>query len=177
MNKSSSTVSDWRGLLVLGHAASGKSVWAEAETLRQAGDPVYVATARVLDAEMRAKVDQHAARRGLDWTLIEAPTELAATCARAGAGQVLLVDCATMWLTNLMMDAADWEAPAEAWIAAMAASPARFVVVSNDVGGGVTPDNPLARRFQRAQGALNQRLADAMDAVVLVTAGLPQRLK
>ena len=177
MSKSSSTVSDWRGLLVLGHAASGKSLWAEGETLRQAGDHVYVATARALDDEMRAKVDRHAARRGPDWTLVEAPTDIAAPCAAARAEQVVLVDCATMWLANLTMDGAGWQDPAEDWIAAMAAAPARFVVVSNDVGGGVTPDNALARAFQRAQGALNQRLAQAMDAVVLVTAGLPQRLK
>ncbi|WP_299816508.1 bifunctional adenosylcobinamide kinase/adenosylcobinamide-phosphate guanylyltransferase [uncultured Jannaschia sp.] len=170
-------MSDWRGLLVLGHAASGKSLWAEGETRCQAGDHVYVATARAGDAEMKAKIDLHAARRGADWTLVEAPVDLAATCARAGPKQVVLVDCATMWLANLMMEGADWHGPAEAWIGAMAEAPARFVVVSNDVGGGVTPDNALARAFQRAQGALNQRLAAAMDAAVLVTAGLPQRLK
>lgn len=161
----------------LGHAASGKSAWAETEVLRMGGAPVYVATARAWDDEMRAKVAAHAARRGSDWRLVEAETELAAICAGAAANEVLLVDCATMWLTNLMMDERAWEPAAEAWLAAMRDGAARVVVVSNDVGGGVTPDNAMARGFQRMQGALNQRLAAAADRVVLVTAGLPQVLK
>jgi adenosylcobinamide kinase/adenosylcobinamide-phosphate guanylyltransferase len=83
-----------------------------------------------------------------------------------------------MWLTDLVLSGRDWRPPAEAWIAAMTAhEAARFTVVSNDVGGGVTPENALARRFQRDQGALNQRLAEAADRVVLVTAGLAQVLK
>ncbi|WP_109565374.1 bifunctional adenosylcobinamide kinase/adenosylcobinamide-phosphate guanylyltransferase [Jannaschia seohaensis] len=161
--------------LVLGHAASGKSAWAEAQVQAQDGRPTYVATATLWDDEMRAKAQTHAARRGADWDLIDGPEDLARTC-RGLTGPVL-VDCATMWLMGLMMEDRDWEAPTEAWIHAMAGSDATFHVVSNDVGGGVTPDNALARRFQRAQGMLNQRLAAAADAVFLVTAGLPQRLK
>ena len=161
--------------LVLGHAASGKSDHAEA-LVRATGLPrAYVATARALDAEMAAKVAAHAVARGPGWRLVEAPTDLAAACADATGA--VLVDCATMWLTNLAMDGVDWRAPAEAWLAAMAAAPARFVVVSNDVGGGVTPANAMARAFQRDQGALNRRLAAAAARVELVTAGLPQRLK
>lgn len=167
--------------LVIGHAASGKSAWAEGVVLQTASETgaraVYVATAAVLDEEMRAKVAAHAARRGPDWTLIETPADLARTCAARGADEVALVDCATLWLTSLAMEGRDWCGPAEDWIAAMAASPARFVVVTNDVGGGVVPDNAMARAFQRDQGALNQRLAAAMARVVLVTAGLPLRLK
>lgn len=163
--------------LVLGHAASGKSLWAEREVLRRGGPMIYVATARVGDAEMRAKVRAHADRRGPEWTLIEAPDDLEAVCADRAAGDMVLIDCATLWLTNRMMDDDDWQALANEWISAMKAAPARFVVVSNDVGGGVTPDNAMARRFQRMQGDLNQRLAAAADAVYLVTAGLPQRLK
>lgn len=162
--------------LVIGHAASGKSAFAEAAA-GEAGLPrTYVATARLWDDEMRAKARDHAARRGPDWTLVETPPDLASAC--AGASGAVLVDCATLWLTGLSMDGQDWAAPAEAWIAAMRANAgARFWVVSNDVGGGVTPEGPMARRFQRDQGALNQRLAAAADAVVLVTAGLPQVLK
>ncbi len=163
--------------LVLGHAASGKSRWAEADCARGPGSARYVATARVLDSEMRAKVAAHAARRGPAWTVAEVPVDLATACASFDGGDVVLIDCATMWLTNLLMDDVDWRAPADAWFAAMAGSDARFVIVSNDVGGGVTPDNALARRFQRMQGELNQRLAAFADRVVLVTAGLPQRLK
>ncbi|WGH80022.1 bifunctional adenosylcobinamide kinase/adenosylcobinamide-phosphate guanylyltransferase [Jannaschia ovalis] len=163
--------------LVLGHAASGKSDWAEAAVRATGAAPVYVATAQALDAEMSNKIKAHAARRGPEWRLVEAPLDLAAACEPARDGEVWLIDCATMWLTNKIMADADWHEPAEAWLAHVADSPAGFVVVSNDVGGGVTPDNSLARRFQREQGALNQRLARAADRVVLVTAGLAQRLK
>ncbi|MDB2407757.1 bifunctional adenosylcobinamide kinase/adenosylcobinamide-phosphate guanylyltransferase [Jannaschia sp.] len=160
--------------LVLGHAASGKSAWAEGQVLAQ-GAATYVATAALWDEEMQEKARAHAARRGPDWTLIDGPEDLAATC-RALKGPVL-IDCATMWLTGLVLADRDWVAPATDWIAAMQASQATFHVVSNDVGGGVTPDNALARRFQRAQGALNQQLATAADRVILVTAGLPMILK
>lgn len=166
-------------LLVIGHAASGKSAWAEAEVLRAVTNarPIYVATARGDDIEMRAKISAHAARRGAEWSLIEAPEDLAATCAARAAEEVVLIDCATMWLANLTMGGDGWQVPAEAWIAAMAASPARFVVVTNDVGGGIVPANAMARAFQHAQGALNQRLAAAIAGVVTVTAGLPLWLK
>ncbi|SDZ43413.1 adenosylcobinamide kinase /adenosylcobinamide-phosphate guanylyltransferase [Jannaschia faecimaris] len=163
--------------LALGHAASGKSLWAEEEACRLDGKKNYVATARIWDLEMQAKVADHAARRGSDWYLVEAPDDLAAVCTAASAGEIVLIDCATMWLTNRLMDEVDWHAPAEAWIGAMRDSPAQFIVVSNDVGGGITPDNAMARAFQRMQGQLNQKLAAAADRVVLVTAGLPQRLK
>lgn len=163
--------------LVLGHAASGKSSWAEAEVARLGGPKVYVATARLWDDEMRAKALAHAEDRGPDWTLIEEETDLAATCASATDDSVVLVDCATMWLTNLLMDDLDPAQPLQAWMQAMETSPARFVIVSNDVGGGVTPDNALARRFQRAQGRLNAQLAALADRVFWVRAGLPQQLK
>ncbi|MEM7642841.1 MAG: bifunctional adenosylcobinamide kinase/adenosylcobinamide-phosphate guanylyltransferase [Pseudomonadota bacterium] len=163
--------------LVLGHAASGKSAWAEAAAAANNLKLIYIATSRLWDDEMAAKARDHAARRGPDWAVVEEPVDLAGACAARAEGEIVLIDCATMWLTNLVMDEVDWAPATDAWIAAMAASPARFVVVSNDVGGGVTPDNALARRFQRAQGALNQRLAVAADRVVLVTAGLAQILK
>ncbi|MCK0168082.1 bifunctional adenosylcobinamide kinase/adenosylcobinamide-phosphate guanylyltransferase [Jannaschia sp. S6380] len=163
--------------LVLGHASSGKSLWAERLAFGMDWPLTYVATARVADEEMRAKVARHVERRGPDWQLIEEETDLAGRCAAMPVQSTVLVDCATMWLTNLMMDGADWQSPAEAWLAAMQDAPARFVVVSNDVGGGVTPDNALARAFQRAQGELNQRLAQAADRAFLVTAGLAQRLR
>ncbi|CTQ33412.1 bifunctional adenosylcobinamide kinase/adenosylcobinamide-phosphate guanylyltransferase [Jannaschia rubra] len=162
-------------MLVLGHAASGKSLWAEGEAERLGGPLTYVATAEGRDGEMHARIAAHAARRGPEWTLVEEPFDMVRAC--AGRTGSVLVDCATMWLTNLMLRDADWSAAAGAWMRAMADAPGRFVVVSNDVGGGVTPDNALARAFQQAQGTLNQRLAAAADRVVLVTAGLPQRLK
>jgi len=163
--------------LILGHAASGKSLWAEREARRGAAPLTYVATARTWDDEMRVKVDLHAARRGPDWALIEAPLDLASACTGTAPGQTVLIDCATMWLTNLMIDDVDWEVPFTDWLAAMEANPARYLIVSNDVGGGVTPDNAMARRFQRMQGAVNQRLAAFCNRVFWVTAGLPQQLK
>lgn len=163
--------------LVLGHASSGKSVWAERLASEGGAARIYLATARAGDEEMAAKIARHAARRGPDWTLIAEPLDLAGRCGAQAADRTVLVDCATMWLTNHLMDGTDWEPPLRAWIRAMRNAPARFVVVSNDVGGGVTPDNALARRFQRAQGAVNEALAGAADRVFLVTAGLAQRLK
>lgn len=152
-------------------------MWAEEEIANSGTAKRYVATARILDSEMRRKVDLHAARRGPEWSLIEAPDDLATACAAFGPGDSVLIDCATMWLTNRLMDGDDWQVPAQAWFSAMQASPARFIIVSNDVGGGVTPDNAMARQFQRMQGAFNRRLAALSEGVVLVTAGLPQRLK
>ena len=163
--------------LVLGGASSGKSAWAEAEVFRSGGRPVYFATARLLDREMRDKAELHARRRGGAWTLLETPDDLASACAASGEDDTVVIDCATMWLTNRMMDEEPWAPAADLWIAAMAAAPARFVVVSNDLSGGVVPENAMARRFQRMQGELNQRLAAAADRVHLVTAGLAQRLK
>jgi len=163
--------------VVLGHAASGKSLWAETEVQRIGGRPIYVATARIRDAEIRAKVTAHARRRGSDWTLVEEPGELADLCRGFSAQDTILIDCATMWLTNRMMDEEDWQSLANEWISAMSSGSGRFVVVSNDVGGGITPDNAMAREFQRMQGALNQSLAAAARRVFLVTAGLPQQLK
>lgn len=163
--------------LVLGHAASGKSAWAESETLRAGAAALYIATAQSLDDEMHAKIARHSRRRGAEWSLIEEPLELARVCVGVDRDVSALIDCATLWLTNLMVENRPWEPAAEGWIDAMARSRGRFVVVSNDVGGGVVPDNAMARSFQHAQGALNQRLAAAAKHVVLVTAGLPQVLK
>ena len=162
-------------VVVLGHAASGKSAWAEAEVLRRAGRATYVATAQAFGDEMRAKIDAHAARRGPAWTTVEAPLDPAAAVA-AAPGAVLL-DCLTLWLTNLVLAERDWDASLDTLLAACAAARGPVWVVSNDVGGGVTPDTALGRRFQRVQGAANQRLAAAADRVVWVTAGLPSVLK
>jgi adenosylcobinamide kinase/adenosylcobinamide-phosphate guanylyltransferase len=164
-------------VLVIGHASSGKSAWAEGLVSGWDGRSVYFATSRILDDEIRGKVEVHCARRGGRWTTRDVPVELARALEAAAAGDAVLVDCATMWLSNLMEDGAPWEAEARALVAALAATPARVCVVTNDVGGGIVPANALARRFQRAQGELNQTLAAAMGHVVLVTAGLPLALK
>ena len=162
--------------LVLGGARSGKS--ARALTLADRPPHVFIATAEALDDEMRARIRRHQAERGADWATVEAPLDLAAALRdNAGDGVTLLVDCLTLWLSNLMHHERDAEAEAEALLAALAAAPGRVVLVSNEVGMGLAPVNALGRAFRDAQGRLNQRVAAAADHVEFVAAGLPLILK
>ncbi|WP_101067657.1 bifunctional adenosylcobinamide kinase/adenosylcobinamide-phosphate guanylyltransferase [Roseovarius salinarum] len=163
--------------LVLGGAASGKSAFAE-RLVRDSGQrPLYLATAQAHDDEMRAKIARHRAARGPGWDTAEAPREPAEVLAGAAAGQAVLLDCATMWLSNTLLAGADVDAARTTLLHALAACAAPVVVVSNEVGLSGVPDNALARRFRDAQGRLNQALAEQADLAVLVVAGLPQVLK
>lgn len=162
---------------VLGGASSGKSAFAEGLVVATGAPRVYVATSQIYDDEMAAKVRDHVAARGGDWHTIEEPLDMAKALSQVGEDQVVLLDCASMWLTNHMMAEHDLAVETEALIAALAACKGRVVVVSNEVGMGIVPDNALARRFRIAQGKLNQRLAAAADLAVFVIAGLPQVLK
>jgi adenosylcobinamide kinase/adenosylcobinamide-phosphate guanylyltransferase len=135
-----------------------------------------VATAQGLDAEMTARIGAHRARRGAGWTTVEAPRELAATLA-AHAQAPILVDCLTLWLSNLMMADARIDAELDRLEQALAQATAPVVMVANEVGSGIVPDNALARRFRDLQGALNQRIAARAGNVVLLVAGLPLILK
>ena len=163
--------------LVLGGARSGKS--RHAESLIAVGPPpwVYVATAEPLDDEMTARIAAHRARRGADWRDVEAPRDLPGALARNAAGGAVLVDCLTLWLSNLMLADADIEAETARLESALASMAAPVVLVSNEVGSGIVPDNALARRFRDAQGRLNQRIAARADRVVLMVAGLPLVVK
>ncbi|WP_354544109.1 bifunctional adenosylcobinamide kinase/adenosylcobinamide-phosphate guanylyltransferase [Roseovarius sp. MBR-78] len=163
--------------LVLGGAASGKSAFAEGLVRRTGLAPVYLATARAHDDEMRAKLRQHRARRDAAWRTVEAPRDLGPALGSVTAGEVVLLDCATMWLSNHMLAGSDLAGTEAALMAALDACAAPVVVVSNEVGLSVVPENALARAFQRAQGELNQRLAARAGLVVNVIAGLPQVLK
>jgi adenosylcobinamide kinase/adenosylcobinamide-phosphate guanylyltransferase len=164
--------------LVIGGARSGKSAFAERLVLGSGLQPVYVATATAFDGEMADRIAAHRADRdGKGWRTLEAPRDLSAALAGATAGEAVLVDCATLWLTNALLDGADLTAEAAALEAALAACAAPVVVVSNEVGFGIVPDNALARAFRDAQGRLNQRLAAAAGLAVLVAAGLPVVLK
>ncbi|WP_297774464.1 bifunctional adenosylcobinamide kinase/adenosylcobinamide-phosphate guanylyltransferase [uncultured Roseovarius sp.] len=163
--------------VVLGGAASGKSVFAEDLVARTGRPRVYLATAEAFDTEMREKLELHKARRGPEWRTVEAPRDLAPTLTSASASEVVLLDCATMWLSNHLMSNNDLERAEVALLAALDACAAPVVVVSNEVGLSVVPDNALARRFQTAQGRLNQRLAARADLVVNVIAGLPMVLR
>lgn len=163
--------------LVLGGASSGKSAHAETLVAASGLRQIYVATAQAFDAEMRAKIAAHRAARGAGWQTIEEPVDLPAALARAAAGDAVLIDCATLWLTNLILAEADVDAAHERLVAAIDACPAPVVIVSNEVGAGIVPDNALARRFRSAQGRLNQTLAARAEHVVAVMAGLPLVLK
>lgn len=159
--------------LVLGGARSGKTAYA----LSLAKPPrTYVATATPGDEEMRDRIAAHQAERGADWRLIEAETNLAGALDSVGEGTVV-VDCLTLWLSNLMANDCDIEAETAALISAAAACPADIVFVSNEIGMGLVPMDALSRRFRDAQGRLNQRVAAAADRVEFVAAGLPLRLK
>ena len=163
--------------LILGGAASGKSAFAEGLVTALGRPRAYLATAQAWDEEMRAKITRHRESRGPAWRTVEAPMDLAGALRDVRPHEAVLVDCATLWLSNRML-AGDDLAPAEAGLlAALSACPAPVAVVSNEVGLGIVPDTPLGRRFREAQGRLNQRLAAQADLVVFVAAGLPLVLK
>jgi adenosylcobinamide kinase/adenosylcobinamide-phosphate guanylyltransferase len=171
-------VTEFRTTLVLGGAASGKSAFAENLVLRQPGRPVYVATAQAFDAEMTDKIDAHRARRGPEWTTIEEPVDLCGALAGADAGDaVILVDCLTLWLSNLMAEDRDTDAAFAELAAAINRMDGRLVLVSNEIGLGIVPDNAMARSFRDLHGSMNQIVAAAVDRVVFVAAGLPLALK
>lgn len=163
--------------LVLGGAASGKSLFAEQLVVSYGKNRVYLATSQVFDDEMRLKIRQHIAQRGADWTTIEAPFELGPTLSALASDQACLVDCATMWLTNHLLAENNLDQAQTDLLAALNTCVAPVVIVSNEVGHGIVPDNALSRRFREAQGRLNIALAAQADRVVQVTAGLPRVLK
>ena len=164
--------------LVLGGARSGKSRYGEDLVTAFGGPRVYIATARIWDDEMTERVARHRTDRGAGWTTVEEPLDLAGALRRsAAAGTGVLVDCLTLWLTNLMMAEADVEAEAAVLVATLATLPGRIVLVSNEVGLGIVPDNALARRFRDHAGRLHQAVAAVAPRVVLTVAGLPMLFK
>jgi adenosyl cobinamide kinase/adenosyl cobinamide phosphate guanylyltransferase len=162
--------------LVLGGARSGKSRYAESLIARLPPPWLYVATAEAGDEEMTARIRAHRARRGPDWRTIEASRHLVAALQKAGTTPVL-VDCLTLWLSNLMLAGVDTEAETTHLEKALGAAAAPVVLVANEVGSGIVPDHPLGRKFRDLQGMLNQRMAASADHVVLMVAGLPLALK
>lgn len=169
-----------RSLLVLGGARSGKSAYAQAQAERSGLALTFCATAarHQDDSEMTERIARHRAARDGRWRTVEAPLGLAdALAGEAAPGRIVLVDCLTLWLTNVVLD--DRDAAHETALLAdgLPALPGPVIFVSNEVGSGIVPDNALARLFRDAQGRLNQRMAQACDTVVLVAAGLPVLLK
>jgi adenosylcobinamide kinase / adenosylcobinamide-phosphate guanylyltransferase len=165
-----------RSVLVLGGARSGKSRFAEGLALGHAGARVYIATAQPGDREMAARIAAHKDRRGPEWSTVEAPIGLVEALETAADGFVL-IDCVTLWISNLLLGRLDIVPRVARLAEALRARPGTVVVVSNEVGLSIVPDNALARRFRDEAGLANQCLAQACDEVVFVAAGLPLRLK
>ena len=158
--------------LVLGGARSGKSRYAESLVTALPAPWIYVATAEARDAEMAERIAAHQARRGAGWRTLETPRDVVGALTAHGTTP-LLVDCLTLWLANALLASADADAEIERLEAALEQASAPLVLVANEVGFGIVPDNPLGRRFRDLQGLLNQRIAARADRVVLVIAGLP----
>jgi adenosylcobinamide kinase/adenosylcobinamide-phosphate guanylyltransferase len=167
--------------LVLGGARSGKSRFAqgaaEALALRRGVPPVYIATGEPGDEEMAERIARHRADRGGAWRTIEAPLALADSLADLTEDDVAVIDCLTLWLANSMAQAESHAERLDALPAALAACPARLWVISNEVGWGIVPDNPLARRFRDEAGLLHQRVAVVASETFLIVAGQVLRLE
>jgi len=167
-----------RLILVLGGARSGKSRYAERTIEAAAGFGLYLATAEVADADMAARVAEHRARRGPTWSTIEEPLEIARRIEHeARSDRPILVDCLTLWLSNLMHADRDSDAETERLLAAIARGHGSVVLVANEVGLGIVPETALGRAFRDQAGRLNQGVAAMADRVVFVAAGLPMLLK
>jgi adenosylcobinamide kinase/adenosylcobinamide-phosphate guanylyltransferase len=163
--------------LVLGGARSGKTGLAQARAEALAGPLTMIVTAQAFDDEMTARIERHKADRDGRWTTVEAPLDLVEAIRTLAPGDVAVVDCLTLWLSNLMAAGRDIEAARGALVAAVEACPADLWLLSNEVGWGIVPDNALARRFRDEAGFLHQALARVADEAVLVVAGLPLMLK
>lgn len=163
--------------LVLGGARSGKSAYAEG-LLDGFSTKLYLATAEAHDEEMAERIRLHQTRRGDGWETVEAAVDTAgAIRAHADPERPILLDCLTLWLTHALLGERDVEAEVEELLAALRDAAGPVVVVSNEVGLGIVPDNELARRFRDLAGASNRRVAEIADRVVFVAAGLPLTMK
>jgi adenosylcobinamide kinase/adenosylcobinamide-phosphate guanylyltransferase len=168
-----------RHCLVLGGARSGKTAFAERLALHAGSRPAYLATASILDGEMRDRVASHQASRGAQFATIEEPMALSRAIHTAGANHdIILVDCLTLWMTNLLMANEDVAtAVGELCATLLEFRQARVIIVSNEVGLGIVPDNAMARTFRDLAGSAHQRLAGVCDDVYFVAAGLPLTMK
>ena len=164
-------------ILITGGARSGKSRIAEQRVLALGTRATYIATAEARDAEMAARIAAHRARRGDAWTTHAEPLDLVGALTLTDGRGPRLVDCLTLWLTNLMLGGHDWQAAAGVLVAALPRQTDAVVIVTNEVGAGIVPDNALAREFRDAAGLLNQWVAAAADEVILAVAGLPLKVK
>ena len=161
--------------LILGGARSGKTTHALRLAEASTGGLVMIATAQALDDEMTERIARHQAERGPRWRTLEAPLDPAGALAQVRADEAAVVDCLTLWVSNLMFAEHDIERETKTLVAALAGR--EVILVSNEVGLGIVPDNALARRFRDEAGRLNQRIAAAVERVLFIAAGLPLVLK
>ncbi|GAA5213019.1 bifunctional adenosylcobinamide kinase/adenosylcobinamide-phosphate guanylyltransferase [Corallincola platygyrae] len=163
--------------LVIGGARSGKSTFAETLAINSQMDVVYIATAEVLDDEMAERIRHHQKQRPGHWQLVEVPTDLAEVISSSSPETLLLIDCLTLWLSNLMLKGLAINERLEAVEVALQQRQQNTILVSNEVGMGIVPENALGRRFRDEAGRMNQRIAQIAGRVTLVSAGLPLLLK
>jgi adenosylcobinamide kinase/adenosylcobinamide-phosphate guanylyltransferase len=164
-------------VLITGGARSGKSRHAEARTRTFPGQPVYIATAEALDDEMTERIANHRARRGNEWIEREVPLDLLQALVETDGGGARLVDCLTLWLSNLLHARRDWPQAVTALADGLSHQQSPVVMVTNEVGLAIVPDNALARAYRDAAGVMNQTMARIADEVEFVVAGLPMKLK
>ncbi len=166
-----------KSILITGGARSGKSALAERMTLALGTPALYIATAEAWDDEMADRIARHRARRGAEWETVAEPTDLVRALTETDGGAPRLVDCVTLWLSNLMLGGHDWEAEVARIADLIPRLSAPVVFVTNEVGSGIVPDNALARAYRDAAGIANQRLADACDELWLCVSGHPLKVK
>ncbi len=164
-------------LLVTGGARSGKSAYAETRALAESPNPIYIATAQAYDDEMRARIQGHQGRRGPEWSDIHAPLDLGSALHDSDGASVRLIDCLTLWVTNLLLADRDVEGEIESLTTCLATQVSPVILVTGEVGMGIVPENQLARNFRDAAGHCNQRVAAVADEVQVTISGLPLRLK
>jgi adenosylcobinamide kinase/adenosylcobinamide-phosphate guanylyltransferase len=165
-------------LFVLGGARSGKSRYALQRAEAMAGELIFLATAQALDDEMADRIARHRADRGARWRTIEAPVDIAGIIdTESGTDRVILVDCLTLWASNLMFGDRDTVAETTRLVEALQRTRGPIILVANEVGLGIVPDHALSRRFRDVAGHINQAVAAAADEAVFLAAGLPLHLK
>ncbi|HMK56461.1 MAG TPA: bifunctional adenosylcobinamide kinase/adenosylcobinamide-phosphate guanylyltransferase [Dissulfurispiraceae bacterium] len=163
---------------VLGGSRSGKSSFALSRASKLAGSKAFIATAQAFDEEMKDRIERHKSERPAEWKTFEEPLSVPKLIADAGGRYgVVLVDCLTLWLSNLLMNGTDVEEEIESLLLSVAPCPSSLFIVSNEVGMGIVPDNALARRFRDMAGTLNRCIAEVADDVFLVVAGIPVKIK
>lgn len=166
-----------KSILITGGARSGKSTLAERMTLETGTPAIYIATAEASDAEMVDRIERHQARRGAEWATVSEPLHLSGALTSSDGQGPRLVDCLTLWLSNLMLSDRDWEKETRSMLATLEDQVSPVIFVTNEVGAGIVPENKLARDFRDAAGLMNQHVARACDELWFCVAGHPIKVK